>query len=145
MKNSLILLILTGMFTPIVLSVLFDCSVAEEVSCTEIKSSYMEDKEAYKRAKHEEKKAFDKWDKYYKELHSYEYEGTDRPIADNAKTCREEGSDDFFCKGTLRRYDELAGNEAEAKKELDTIKQNADQMGADLSELRKQMNMNGCS
>lgn len=144
MKYKVIILVLTGMFTAIALSAFYDHSLADEMSCTKIKSKYKEDKEAYKRAKHEEKKAFDKWDKYFKELHSYEYEGTGRPLADNAKACREGEHGEIFCKGTLHRYDDLAGKEAEAKKELDTIKQNADQMGVNLSELRKTMIMNGC-
>ncbi len=145
MKNSVVCLILTGMFTLIIGSVISDHSQAEEMSCAEIRAGIAEVRKEYKRAKHKEKKAFDNWDKYYKELHSYEYGGTDRPLAYSAKACREgEGIDERFCKGALDRYDELSGKEAAAKKELDTIKENADQMGGNLAGLRKKADMKGC-
>lgn len=145
MKYGIILSVFAAMFTIAAGSVISGYSQAQEMSCSEILSKKQELKQQYKAEKHNERKAFDNWDKYYKELHSIEYGGTERPLADTAKACREgDGPSGLFCKEALKRYDELAGKEAQAKKELDATKKNANQMGMNMRALSQQAKEKEC-
>jgi len=145
MKYGLMLSVLTGIFVLAAGSLVSEYSHAEEMSCSEILANKQDLREQYKTEKHNERKAFNNWDKYYKELHSIEYGGTERPLADTAKACQEgDGPNEHFCKDALKRYDELAGKEAQAKKELDATKENANQLGENMRALSQKAKVNGC-
>jgi len=145
MKYGLLLLVAAGMFALAADRGLSQDTSAEETGCEEILSEKQDLKEQYTAQKHNEKKAFSNWDKYYKELHSIEYGGTERPLAETAKACREgDGPDKPFCKEALKRYDELAEKEGQAKKELDATKENAGQLGASMRALSQKAQEKGC-
>lgn len=145
MKFRIMLTVLAGVFTFMAGSAVCGYSYAQEMSCSEILANKQDLREQYKTEKHNERKAFNNWDKYYKELHSIEYGGTERPLADTAKACREgEGPNEHFCKDALKRYDELAGKEAEAKKELDATKENAEQLGDNMRAFSQKAKEKGC-
>ena len=145
MKYRLLLLVATGMLALTAYGVLSQDSGAEEVSCEEILSEKQDLKEQNTALRHNDKKAFNTWDKYYKELHSIEYGGTERPLADSAKACREgDGPGGLFCKEALKRYDELAEKEGQAKKERDATKEKADQLGANMRALSQKAQESGC-
>lgn len=116
-----------------------------DMSCEEIVSRQNDLKEQYRSQRKSKKKAFENWDKYYKELHSIEYGGTERPLADTANQCREgAGPDELFCKEALKRYDELSGKEAEAKLELDQAMHNAENTGQEMEALNAKAEESGC-
>ena len=118
----------------------------EEMSCEEIMAQKGELRKEYKSGKHAERKAFEKWDKYYKEIHSMTYGGTDRPLADTVKSCDEgDGPNELFCKEAKKRYNELASKEAEAKKELDATKQQAEEKGGQMRVLGAKAESQGCT
>lgn len=95
-------------------------TVAQDESCPQRESDIAALKAQSKQYQHEYKKAFGKWDEYYQELHSRTYEGTGKPLADSAKECSQGGGErEFFCKGTLKAYDNMSAKEEQAKAELD--------------------------
>jgi len=145
MKYGFLLSVLAGIFSLTAGAVVSEYSHAEEMSCSEIKAEKQDLKEQYKSGKHNERKAFDNWDKYYKELHSIEYGGTESPLADTAKACRDgDGPNELFCKEALKRYDELSEKEGNAKKELDASKVDADEMGDKMRALGQKARDSGC-
>ncbi|GJM14901.1 MAG: hypothetical protein DHS20C13_02280 [Thermodesulfobacteriota bacterium] len=65
-------------------------------------------------------KAFYNWKKYHDELNSRTYEATDEPLIDSVKKC--EGEDEPkkpFCKGVMKKYNEISPKEKAAKEKLD--------------------------
>jgi len=65
-------------------------------------------------------KAFYNWKKYHDELNSRTYEATDEPLVDSVKKC--EGEDKpgkAFCKGVMKKYNEISPKEKAAKEKLD--------------------------
>lgn len=140
MKYTLILL----MFT-LTMTVYAQDSEEGASSCSEIMAQKEEIKKEYKSAKHNESKAFKNWDKYYKQLHSIEYGGTERPLADTAKACESgEGPNELFCKEALKRFGELSGKESQAKNELDAAKAKAAEKGEEEGEISAKAEAQGC-
>lgn len=130
MKSFLIIVTIVFGCSFFVTSAYSQDSEDQEMSCDEIMAQEDVLKKDYKSAKHAESKAFKNWDKYYKQLHSIEYGGTERPLADTAKACESgEGPDELFCKEALKRFGELSSKESKAKKELDAAKAQAGQKG----------------
>lgn len=64
-------------------------------------------------------KAYYNWKKYYKQLHSESYLNTDSPIIDSVKKCEtDENPGKDFCKGVMKKYNEISPKEKSAKEEL---------------------------
>ncbi|MEQ9619000.1 MAG: hypothetical protein RIG61_07470 [Deltaproteobacteria bacterium] len=143
-RKGLRLAIIAGL-SIIVLSGGYDSSHGQDVDCTELSVEIKEAEKGYKDAHDEQVKAFRNWDKYYKQLHSDTYAGSEKPIADTAEEC-ESGEDHGgdYCKGTLEEYEKLTSGEQEAKAELDVAKKNAAETYAKLDALKKQAKENNC-
>ena len=142
--KGLIFAIIAG-FWVIILSLGYDSSHGQDVDCAELSTQIRESEKEYKDAHHEQVKAFRNWDKYYKQLHSDTYAGTEKPIADEAEKCESgEGPGGDYCKGTLEEYRKLTSGEQEAKAELDAAKKNAAEAYGKLDALKKQAKENNC-
>lgn len=136
--------LLLGFF--VVPAILASNAVGQDVDCEQIMSQLKEAKSEYKDYRHEAKKAFENWDKYYKELHSYTYEATDQPLAVSAKKCETgEGLGKAFCKGALDKYNEISAKEGPAKVELQGARAKASEARQNLNLLVKQADMKGCN
>jgi len=65
-------------------------------------------------------KAFYTWKRYHDELNSRTYEATDEPLIDSVKKCEgEDESGKAFCKGVMKKYNEISPKEKAAKEKLD--------------------------
>ncbi len=118
----------------------------QDADCEQVMSKLKEAKSQYKDCKHEAKKAFENWDKYYKELHSYTYEATDQPLAVSAKKCEAGdylGKD--FCKGAVQKYGEISAKEGPAKVELQGARAKASEARQNYNLLVRQADMEGCN
>ncbi len=136
--------LLLGFF--VVPAILASNAVGQDADCVAIMSQLKEAKSEYKDYRHEAKKAFENWDKYYKELHSYTYEATDQPLAVSAKKCETgEGLGKAFCKGALDKYNEISAKEGPAKVELQGARAKASEARQNLNLLVKQADMEGCN
>ena len=136
--------LLLGFF--VVPAILASNAVGQDVDCEQIMSQLKEAKSEYRDYRHEAKKAFENWDKYYKELHSYTYEATDQPLAVSAKKCETgEGLGKAFCKGALDKYNEISAKEGPAKVELQGARAKASEARQNLNLLVKQADMKGCN
>jgi len=136
--------LLLGFF--VVPAILASNAIGQEADCEAIMSQLKEAKTQYRDSKHEAKKAFENWDKYYKELHSYTYEATDQPLAVSAKKCETGdylGKD--FCKGAVQKYDEISEKEGPAKVELEGARAKAGEARQNYNMLVKQADSQGCN
>lgn len=144
MKGPLFLLAVIAICAPLSIAWAQD-GESSSMSCEQITSRQNELNEQYKSQRKHKKKAFENWDKYYKQLHSIEYGGTERPLADTAKQCKEGGGpDELFCKEALKRFDEISGKEAQAKQELDSAEQDLAETGSELDKLNGLSENKGC-
>lgn len=112
-----------------------DATADDKAPCEPIKAKLKEAKDQHN-ADHKAKgKAYYNWKKYYKQLHSESYLNTDSPIIDSVKGCEEEdkGGKDF-CKGVMKKYNEIAPKEKAAKEQLDAAEEKS-------SESRKNYNL----
>lgn len=146
MRYFAMLFILAGVFTLSGVLAQAEQAQTEEMSCEEIMAQKDELRKEYKSGKHDERKAFKKWDKYYKELHSMTYAGTEMPLSDTVKSCNKgEGPDELFCKDAEKRYNEISSKEAEAKQELDAQKEDAEKKGDEMRALGAKAKSQGCT
>lgn len=123
----------------------YESSYSQEVDCSELSARIKEAEREYKDAHNEQVKAFRNWDKYYKQIHSDTYGGTEKPIADTAEECKSgEGPGGDFCKRALEEYGKLASGEQAAKAELDAAKKNAAKAYGKLDTLKKESKDNNC-
>ncbi|MEE8043899.1 MAG: hypothetical protein V3T32_02075 [Thermodesulfobacteriota bacterium] len=121
-------------------------AIGQDADCVAIMSQLKEAQSQSKDYRHEAKKAFENWDKYYKELHSYTYEATDQPLAVSAKKCEAgEGLGKAFCKGALDKYNEISAKEGPAKAELMSARAKASEARQNYNLLVKQADMEGCN
>lgn len=143
-RKSIIFAIIAGL-SVIILSPDYDASHGQDVDCAELSAQIKEAEKEYKDAHKEQVKAFRNWDKYYKQIHSDTYAGTEKPIADEAEKC-ESGGDTGgdYCKGTLEDYGKLTSGEQGAKAELDAAKKNAAESYGKLDALKKQAKESNC-
>jgi hypothetical protein len=121
-------------------------AIGQDADCEQVMSQLKEAKSQYKDYRHEAKKAFENWDKYYKELHSYTYEATDQPLAVSAKKCEAGdylGKD--FCKGAVQKYGEISAKEGPAKVELQGASAKASEARQNYNLLVRQADMEGCN
>lgn len=136
--------LLLGFF--VVPAILASNAIGQDVDCEQIMSQLEEAQSQSKDYRHEAKKAFENWDKYYKELHSYTYEATDQPLAVSAKKCETgEGLGKDFCKGAVQKYGEISAKEGPAKVELQGARAKASEARQNLNLLVKQADMKGCN
>ena len=136
--------LLLGFF--VVPAILASNAVGQDADCVAIMSQLKEAQSQSKDYRHEAKKAFENWDKYYKELHSYTYEATDQPLAVSAKKCEAgEGLGKAFCKGALDKYNEISAKEGPAKAELMSARAKASEARQNYNLLVKQADMEGCN
>ena len=141
---AMIRFLLLGFF--IVPAILASNAIGQDVDCEQVMSQLEEAKSQYKADYKEQKKAFENWDKYYKELHSYTYEATDQPLAVSAKKCEAgEGLGKAFCKGALDKYNEISAKEGPAKAELMSARAKASEARQNYNLLVKQADMEGCN
>jgi len=121
-------------------------AIGQDVDCEQVMSQLKEAQSQSKDYRHEAKKAFENWDKYYKELHSYTYEATDQPLAVSAKKCEAgEGLGKDFCKGAVQKYGEISAKEGPAKAELMSARAKASEARQNYNLLVKQADMEGCN
>lgn len=121
-------------------------AIGQDADCEQVMSQLKEAKSEYKDYRHEAKKAFENWDKYYKELHSYTYEATDQPLAVSAMKCEQgEGLGKAFCKGALDKYNEISAKEGPAKAELQGARAKASEARQNYNLLVRQADMEGCN
>lgn len=136
--------LLLGFF--VVPAILASNAVGQDADCVAIMSQLKEAQSQSKDYRHEAKKAFENWDKYYKELHSYTYEATDQPLAVSAKKCEAgEGLGKAFCKGALDKYNEISAKEGPAKVELQGARAKASEARQNYNLLVRQADMEGCN
>ena len=138
------LFVLMGVF--IIPAMLAASAAAQDIDCEAVMSQLPEVKAQYKRSKSEEKKAFENWDKYYQELHSFTYEATDQPLAVSAEKCKTGdylGKD--FCKGAIQKFDEISAKEAPAKVELDAAKAKTAEAMQNYNDVRSQSRQQECN
>ncbi len=136
--------LLLGFF--VVPAILASNAVGQDADCVAIMSQLKEAQSQSKDYRHEAKKAFENWDKYYKELQSYTYEATDQPLAVSAKKCEAgEGLGKAFCKGALDKYNEISAKEGPAKAELMSARAKASEARQNYNLLVKQADMEGCN
>lgn len=136
--------LLLGFF--VVPAILASNAVGQDADCVAIMSQLKEAQSQSKDYRHEAKKAFENWDEYYKELHSYTYEATDQPLAVSAKKCEAgEGLGKAFCKGALDKYNEISAKEGPAKAELMSARAKASEARQNYNLLVKQADMEGCN
>lgn len=120
-------------------------AAGQETDCKKITAQIQEAEKEYKPLKDKQKKAFDNWSKYYKQLHSDTYAGTEKPLADSAKDCDSgEGVDEEFCKGVMEEYNQISAKEQETKKEFDAAREEAAKASNKIFELKRQAKMNKC-
>jgi peptidoglycan hydrolase CwlO-like protein len=142
LRKGLILTLVCGVF---VLIGVTKYGAAQETDCGEIMESLKAAEKAYKEARHEQKKAFEEWDKYYKKLHSDTYAGTEEPLVDTMEKCGEgESEPGGFCTRADEDYQDISAKEQEKKKALDEAKQNAAEAGGKVEELKQQAKDGGC-
>jgi len=121
-------------------------AIGQDADCEQVMSQLKEAKSQYKDYKHEAKKAFENWDKYYKELHSYTYEATDQPLAVSAMKCEQgEGLGKAFCKGAVQKYGEISAKEGPAKAELMSARAKAFEARQNYNLLVSQADTEGCN
>ena len=91
-----------------------------KAECEQIMAKVKE-AQAQHKADHKAKgKAFFNWKKYYDELHSMTYEATDEPLMNSVEKCQAEDEPTKpFCKGVMKKYDEISPKEKAAKEKLD--------------------------
>ncbi len=121
-------------------------AIGQDADCEQVMSQLKEVQSQYKDYEHEAKKAFENWDKYYKELHSYTYEATDQPLAVSAKKCEAGdylGKD--FCKGAVQKYGEISAKEGPAKVELQGARAKAPEARQNYNLLVRQADTEGCN
>ena len=141
---AMIRFLLLGFF--VVPAILASNAVGQDADCVAIMSQLKEAQSQSKDYRHEAKKAFENWDKYYKELHSYTYEATDQPLAVSAKKCEQgEGLGKAFCKGALDKYNEISAKEGPAKAELMSAKAKASEARQNYNLLVRQADTEGCN
>ena len=136
--------LLLGFF--VVPAILASNAVGQDVDCEQVMSQLKEAQSQSKDYRHEAKKAFENWNKYYKELHSYTYEATDQPLAVSAKKCETGdylGKD--FCKGALDKYNEISAKEGPAKAELMSARAKASEARQNYNLLVSQADTEGCN
>jgi len=121
-------------------------AAAQDIDCEAAMSQLPEAKAQYKSSKSEEKKAFENWDKYYQELHSFTYEATDQPLAVSAEKCKTGDSlGKDFCKGAIQKFDEISAKEAPAKVELDAAKAKTAEARQNYNDVKSQSRQRGCN
>jgi len=136
--------LLLGFF--VVPAILASNAVGQDADCVAIMSQLKEAQSQSKDYRHEAKKAFENWDEYYKELHSYTYEATDQPLAVSAKKCEAgEGLGKAFCKGALDKYNEISAKEGPAKAELMSARAKASEARQNYNLLVSQADTEGCN
>jgi hypothetical protein len=141
---AMIRFLLLGFF--VVPAILASNAVGQDVDCEQVMSQLKEAQSQSKDYRHEAKKAFENWDKYYKELHSYTYEATDQPLAVSAKKCEAgEGLGKAFCKGALDKYNEISAKEGPAKAELMSARAKASEARQNYNLLVSQADTEGCN
>jgi len=73
-------------------------------------------------------KAFFNWKKYHDELNSDSYLNTDAPIMDSVKKCEgEDPPDKDFCKGVMKKYNEISPKEKSTKEALVKAQEKSDE------------------
>ena len=141
---AMIRFLLLGFF--VVPAILASNAVGQDADCEQVMSQLKEAQSQSKDYRHEAKKAFENWNKYYKELHSYTYEATDQPLAVSAKKCETGdylGKD--FCKGALDKYNEISAKEGPAKAELMSARAKASEARQNYNLLVSQADTEGCN
>ncbi len=123
---SILILMLAALYS--VPHALAQDNQASEVNCDEIIANLNELKSEYDAAFKEQKKAFENWQKYFKELHSYSYLDTDKPLIDSYKECEGGGgSGKDFCKGVFKNFDEITAKEDPAHEAYDSAEHKANE------------------
>ena len=94
----------------------------------------------------EQKKTYENWSKYNKQLHSDSYGLTDQPLADSYNKCKSgEVERKDFCKGVIKKYDEISAKEIPAKEEYDAAKTKTNQSRVYYNALLTRANELGCN
>lgn len=119
---------------------------AGDVNCDEITANLNELKSEYDAAFKEQKKAYEHWNKYYKELHSYSYLDTDRPLIDSYKECEGgEGAGKDFCKGVFKKFDEITAKEEPANVAFDAAEHKANEARSKYNSAVQTASDQGCN
>ncbi len=71
---------------------------------------------------------FFNWKKYHDELNSDSYLNTDAPLMDSVKKCEgEETPNKDFCKGVMKKYNEISAKEKSTKEALVKAQEKSDE------------------
>ena len=132
--------------TLLVVPVLFVSNAHADNNCDAVQAQLEAAKSQYKADFKEQKKAFENWSKYNKELHSYSYGLTDEPLADSYINCKSGEMDNKdFCKGVMEKYDEITSKEAPSKAEYDAAEDKADASRQAYNDLVSEASDIGCN
>ena len=138
------LFVLLGLF--VIPAMLASSAIGQDADCEAMMSQLKAAKSEYENNFKEQKKTFENWEQYYKELHSFTYEATDQPLAVSAEKCKTGdylGKD--FCKGAIQKFDEISAKEAPAKAELDAAKAKTAESMQNYNDLVSQADEQGCN
>jgi len=124
------------LFTAILLLLLSPLTYAEAPAdsdtlspeCEKILAELKDGQSLHQAAYKAKGKAFYNWKKYYDELNSDSYLNTDAPLMDSVNKCEGEdppGKD--FCKGVMKKYNEISPKEKSAKETLVKAQEKSDQ------------------
>lgn len=117
----------------------------DKTNCEPIQAKLKEAQVQHK-ADHKAKgNAYYGWKKYYKQLHSDSYLNTDAPLMDSVKNCESEdkGGKDF-CKGVMKKYNEISPKEKAAKEKLDAAEAKSEESRKNYNSLLTEANEMNC-
>lgn len=114
----------------------------ESADCPALMSSLDAAEKGVKQAWHAQDEALKEWEKYYRELHSGTYAGTEEPLADTVEKCQAGGGN--YCERALDDYNKIAPKEEAAKKALDAAKADTAQAHAALEKARDAVTAGKC-
>ena len=119
-----------------------DKAGAQGADCTALMSSLDAAEKNVKQAWGAQKKALKEWEKYYSDLHSGTYAGTEEPLADTVESCQAGGGN--YCERALDDYNKIAPKEQAAKKALDAARADTAQAHSALEKARDAVTAGNC-
>ncbi len=119
-----------------------DKAGAQGADCAALMSSLDAAEKGVKQAWDTQKKALKEWEKYYSDLHSGTYAGTEEPLADTVAKCQAGGGN--YCERALDDYNKIAPKEEAAKKALDAARADTASAHAALEKARDAVAAGNC-
>lgn len=135
-------LLAAGALTLAGLATGIDKAGAQGADCAALVSSLDAAEKNVKQAWHAQNGALKEWEKYYSDLHSGTYAGTEAPLADTVESCQAGGGN--YCERALEDYNKIAPKEEAAKKALDAARANTAQAHAALEKARDAVAAGNC-